>query len=63
MSEEKYIYMFSEGGAELKTLLGEKGANISEMTRLSVPIPSGFTITSLACNNYFDNPEFLEQSL
>jgi len=58
MSEEKYVYMFSEGSAELKSILGEKGANLAEMTRLSIPIPVGFTITCPACIKYFNNPEF-----
>jgi len=61
----KRIYMFGEGGAELKNLLGGKGANLSQMKKMGVPVPSGFTITTDMCNAYYDNggknsPELLE---
>ncbi len=53
----KYIYDFIEGKKELKNLLGGKGANLGEMTNLGLNIPSGFTITTEVCLEYFQNPE------
>ncbi|MFX1587863.1 MAG: PEP/pyruvate-binding domain-containing protein, partial [Promethearchaeota archaeon] len=53
----KYIYNFTEGKKELKNLLGGKGANLGEMTNLGLNIPSGFTITTEACLEYFQHPE------
>jgi len=49
---KKYVYMFSEGDVSMKNLLGGKGANLAEMTRLGLPIPQGFTITTEACTEY-----------
>ena len=49
----KYVYAFEEGGKEQKFLLGGKGANLAEMTKLGLPVPPGFTITTEACNDYF----------
>jgi pyruvate,orthophosphate dikinase len=48
----KYVYRFIEGGKELKELLGGKGANLAEMTKLGLPVPPGFTITTQACREY-----------
>src|ERR671919_2225766 len=48
----KYVYEFTEGGKDQKDLLGGKGANLAEMTRLGLPVPPGFTITTEACNAY-----------
>ncbi|WP_144353415.1 PEP/pyruvate-binding domain-containing protein, partial [Paenibacillus darwinianus] len=42
---QKYVYSFAEGGADMRTLLGGKGANLAEMTRAHLPVPPGFTIT------------------
>lgn len=52
--ERKWVYLFSEGSAEMKGLLGGKGAGIAEMTRAGLPVPLGFTITTEACNAYFE---------
>jgi pyruvate,orthophosphate dikinase len=49
---KKYVYLNEEGSAEMKSLLGGKGANLAEMTRIGVPVPPGFTITTEACNAY-----------
>src|SRR5919109_1185643 len=49
---QKYVYEFSEGGKDQKDLLGGKGANLAEMTRLGLPVPPGFTITTEACREY-----------
>ncbi len=54
---KKFIYDFSEGNKDLKNLLGGKGANLAEMTKLGLNIPPGFTITTEACLLYFGNPE------
>ena len=51
----KYVYMFNEGDKSMKNLLGGKGANLAEMTKLGFPVPSGFTITTEACNSYYEN--------
>ena len=52
---KKYVYLFREGKASMKDLLGGKGANLCEMTNIGLPVPSGFTITTEACNGYYDN--------
>ncbi len=52
MSDSKYIYLFEEGDAMMRSLLGGKGANLAEMTRIGLPVPPGFTITTEACNEY-----------
>ncbi len=51
----KYVYQFYEGNGKMKDILGGKGANLAEMTLLKMPVPSGFTITTTACNSYYDN--------
>ena len=53
----KYVYMFSEGNAAMKNLLGGKGANLAEMTGLGLPVPRGFTITTEACTRYYEDGE------
>lgn len=52
MSKEKYVYLFQEGNAKMRSLLGGKGANLAEMTNIGLPVPPGFTITTEACNKY-----------
>ena len=49
---EKFVYAFAEGNRDLKDLLGGKGANLAEMTNLGLPVPGGFTITTVACRRY-----------
>ena len=51
----KWVYLFKEGDAGMKNLLGGKGANLAEMTNLGLPIPQGFTVTTEACTNYYDS--------
>ncbi|HEY5525783.1 MAG TPA: pyruvate, phosphate dikinase, partial [Clostridium sp.] len=53
--EKKYVYLFSEGNATMKNLLGGKGANLAEMTTLEIPVPTGFTVTTEACNKYYED--------
>ena len=59
----KWIYSFEEGSANDKDLLGGKGANLAEMSRLGLPVPPGFTITTQSCINYLDNPDFFDSTL
>ncbi len=51
----KYVYLFKEGDASMRNLLGGKGANLAEMTKLGLPVPQGFTITTEACTRYYDD--------
>ncbi|MBE5816322.1 MAG: pyruvate, phosphate dikinase [Clostridiales bacterium] len=51
----KYVYLFSEGNATMRNLLGGKGANLAEMTNLGLPVPQGFTITTEACTQYYED--------
>ncbi len=51
----KYVYLFSEGNAQMRELLGGKGANLAEMTRIGLPVPQGFTITTEACTKYYED--------
>ena len=62
----KYIYLFTEGNGKMRELLGGKGANLAEMTNLGLPVPQGFTITTEACTQYYEdgkviNPEIQAQ--
>ncbi len=62
----KWVYMFTEGDASMRNLLGGKGANLAEMTKLGLPVPQGFTITTEACTQYYEdgrmiNDEIMEQ--
>lgn len=52
---EKYVYLFHEGNGNMRDLLGGKGANLAEMTRIGLPVPYGFTITTKACNAYYES--------
>jgi len=51
----KYVYLFSEGNASMKNLLGGKGANLAEMTTLGIPVPDGFIVTTEVCNKYYED--------
>ena len=50
----KFVYLFNEGNSEMKELLGGKGANLAEMTNIGFPVPFGFTISTQACNDYYE---------
>ena len=52
---KKYVYLFSEGNATMRELLGGKGANLAEMTNLGMPVPQGFTVTTEACTQYYED--------
>jgi len=60
---KKYVYSFKEGSAEMKDLLGGKGANLAEMNNIGLPVPYGFTITTEACNKYYEKGNKLWESL
>ncbi|MBQ7452873.1 MAG: pyruvate, phosphate dikinase [Clostridia bacterium] len=55
MANKKYVYLFSEGNAKMRELLGGKGANLAEMTNLGLPVPQGFTISTEACTKYYED--------
>ena len=55
MSTKKFVYLFSEGNASMRELLGGKGANLAEMTNLGLPVPQGFTISTEACTQYYED--------
>ena len=59
----KWVYLFEEGSADMKNLLGGKGANLAEMTRLGLPIPQGFTVTTEACTDYYDQGKKISQEI
>ena len=52
---KKFVYLFSEGNGSMRELLGGKGANLAEMTILGMPVPRGFTITTEACTQYYQD--------
>ncbi|MBV6504091.1 MAG: Pyruvate, phosphate dikinase [Fimbriimonadales bacterium] len=60
---QKFIYLFREGAAEMRDLLGGKGANLAEMTRIGLPVPPGFTITTEVCRDYYRNGGKLPSAL
>ena len=60
---QKFVYLFTEGNAKMKNLLGGKGANLAEMTGLGLPIPQGFTVTTEACNQYYADDEKLSKDM
>ena len=51
----KYVYLFTEGDASMRELLGGKGANLAEMTKIGMPVPQGFTISTEACTRYYED--------
>ncbi|MBQ3408669.1 MAG: pyruvate, phosphate dikinase [Clostridia bacterium] len=61
--DKKYVYLFKEGNAGMRELLGGKGANLAEMTSLGMPIPQGFTITTEACNKYYEDNEQISDTI
>ena len=59
----KWVYLFSEGNANMRNLLGGKGANLAEMTNLGMPIPQGFTVTTEACTDYYNNGKKISEEI
>lgn len=59
----KYVYLFKEGNAGMRELLGGKGANLAEMTNLGLPIPQGFTVSTEACTKYYEDGEKISKEI
>ena len=59
----KFLYLFSEGNADMRNLLGGKGANLAEMTNIGMPVPQGFTITTEACTQYYEDGERINDDI
>ena len=60
---KKWVYKFKEGSADMRNLLGGKGANLAEMTNLGLPIPQGFTVTTEACTDYYENGKQISEEI
>ncbi|MBP3255693.1 MAG: pyruvate, phosphate dikinase [Clostridia bacterium] len=60
---QKYVYLFSEGNANMRELLGGKGANLAEMTNIGLPVPQGFTITTEACTQYYEDGREINEEI
>ena len=60
---KKYVYLFSEANASMRDLLGGKGANLAEMTGLGLPVPQGFTVSTEACNRYYEDGETIADDI
>ncbi len=60
---KKYVYLFSEGSAEMRSLLGGKGANLAEMTTLGLPVPFGFTVSTEACTRYYTDKKMIADEI
>ena len=60
---KKYVYSFKEGNATMRSLLGGKGANLAEMVKIGLPVPMGFTVTTEACLNYYDEGEKISEDI
>ena len=63
MEKKKYVYLFSEGDGSMRNLLGGKGANLAEMTRIGIPVPQGFIVTTEACNKYYEDGKQITNSI
>ncbi|MGO5065852.1 pyruvate, phosphate dikinase [Clostridium sporogenes] len=63
MENKKYVYLFSEGNASMRELLGGKGANLAEMTNLGIPVPTGFTVSTEACIKYYEDGKKLSDEI
>ena len=59
----KYVYLFTEGNANMRNLLGGKGANLAEMTNIGLPVPQGFTITTEACTQYYEDGREINEEI
>ena len=59
----KYVYLFTEGNADMRNLLGGKGANLAEMTNIGLPVPQGFTITTEACTQYYEDGREINEEI
>ena len=59
----KYVYLFKEGNASMRNLLGGKGANLAEMTKIGLPVPQGFTVTTEACTRYYEDGKVIGEDI
>ena len=59
----KYVYAFHEGNKDMRELLGGKGANLAEMTKIGLPVPHGFTVTTEACNQYYADGKCISEEI
>ena len=60
---KKYVYLFSEGNAQMRDILGGKGANLAEMTNIGLPVPQGFTVSTEACTRYYEDGGIIAQDI
>ena len=60
---KKFVYLFSEGDASMRNLLGGKGANLAEMTKLGMPVPQGFTVSTEACTQYYEDGRVINDDI
>ena len=60
---KKYVYLFSEGNKDMRNLLGGKGANLAEMTNIGLPVPQGFTVTTEACTQYYEDGKQISKEI
>ena len=60
---KKWVYLFTEGNANMRELLGGKGANLAEMTNIGLPVPQGFTITTEACTQYYEDGREINEEI
>ena len=60
---KKFVYLFSEGDASMRNLLGGKGANLAEMTKLGLPVPQGFTVSTEACTQYYEDGKVINEDI
>ena len=63
MKDKKYVYLFNEGNASMRDLLGGKGANLAEMINIGIPVPEGFTITTEACIKYYGENKTISEDI
>ena len=60
---KKFVYSFNEGSKDMRDLLGGKGANLAEMTKIGLPVPFGFTVTTEACNRYYEENQTIADDI
>ena len=60
---KKYVYSFNEGSKDMRSLLGGKGANLAEMTKIGMPVPQGFTVTTESCNKYYEDGGVIDEEV
>ena len=59
----KFVYLFTEGDASMRNLLGGKGANLAEMTKIGLPVPQGFIVTTEACTRYYEDGQTISKEV